>query len=400
MALPVLFNGVKDPLALFALATLSRCCYSYTNRRRDFFNRAYGLEDNWYQYTLPGAGTQPKYTVLTAPDHFIVVINGTEAVNQVMQYIANSHSRPIDVDHPDVRVLDQFGTWAEIMRQSLITNGYWGVKPMLIVGHSMGGAIAHILQWQAAKLAGGPTRSCAVSFGSPRAGNSKLGLLGWDHLSVRVVNGLDLITNLPPEGTVITDLRTLAQRGTDWGFMHRHGVLWLNPECVGGNLERLRTLGDSIGATSRGGSSDLFKDYHGRPPPLNVGTLNWAGTCHLIRNYAIWLRLIIKHAPDMWARCLDLLNIGLNQQESAPPWLDTPIGTIDWERGVRRTSTYLPTDPDWDLSGTASGGDWAAQADVMIARPPMSARPGFVPPTSSPTDPVQQELWLRRRRRF
>ena len=87
--------------------------------------------------------------------------------------------------------------------QSDLNSSEYAEKPLIIAGHSLGGAIATIAAKRLTHKAG---VACCYTFGSPRVGDEEWSY-GLKTPIYRVVNALDCVTLLPPGDTVIKSMK-------------------------------------------------------------------------------------------------------------------------------------------------------------------------------------------------
>lgn len=166
---------------------------------------------------VPNSGSQyPGSVVVTTPDETIVVVSGTTNPQQwALQ--AMFGAAPIS-SYGWYRTLELWGQAASVVMRRVYDAGADPSKPIRLVGHSYGGAVASIL---AARFRFGQRGRTIqlLTFGCPKPGDDQLAR--WLSLvdSVHLVNHDDPVTYLTPSGVELAMLEGLIPTAVQdrWG---------------------------------------------------------------------------------------------------------------------------------------------------------------------------------------
>lgn len=156
--------------------------------------------------TFDQQGTQ---AILVRCDHFIVLaFRGTEPT-EVRDLISDGNIATTPCDHSG-KVHTGFSDAYEAVGQqvqAVLDRPDLADQPLLITGHSLGGALATLA---AKRLTHQGGIAACYTFGSPRVGNHAW--VGQMRTPVyRVVNAADFVTILPPSGVLISTLAGVIQ---------------------------------------------------------------------------------------------------------------------------------------------------------------------------------------------
>lgn len=390
MPLPRIFDGVTEPLGLYCLATLARIGYTSAPNRVNLWSRAFNYNASWQVHTPTTPAGCPTVRVIHAGDHFIVLVNGSTSNAEITSDIANFLPTQVSPPPFEVHANGRYHECAIAIKAWLITAGVTLATPVLFVGHSKGGAIAHLLQHMYRVTDTGKTwKSVSVSFGCPRFATRHL----WrrdepDRYHVfRVLNTYDPVTDFPVAGVRISRSYIIPE-SIDAAFVHGGQYCFYN--------------GGEVGPTTETGSGphscgDLYyrtHSYTSRRPSLadlQTNAIAW----HKLESYTRVLRHYVSEAALPTLVAMDFINQSINQQEAIAPWADYLL-----DHGFRRDEQIIPEEPDLDYSSV--GGTWDERIDSVNSAPDRSVGM-FADPNFQLTVPQQQaiigEREIRRRRR-
>lgn len=161
---------------LWWLATLARASYAPT---ADLFTRAAHavLPGNYPVTFVPNAGLVPGYGLVKLPHGAIVVVSGTTNLGQWQQQLFASGLAEVGDfgDYPFVKAatMQVYRTSALVIDTALkaaVPND----QQVLLVGHSMGGAIAQVLHGVYTSTSEARVPPRCVTFASPKPGDQRL----------------------------------------------------------------------------------------------------------------------------------------------------------------------------------------------------------------------------------
>jgi len=393
MTLPRIFSGQAEPLSLYSLITLNRIGYSYQSRYATIFARIYGYNPSFQRYTTSTVAGTPYVMVVNAGDHWIVQVNGTTMPSQAVAMLENNVHVTAVPPANTVNVLTPFLTWATDIRAWLLSILVDSTKPIVFTGHSLGGALAHLLQYMYRQATGGMAqKTVSISFGSPRFATSVL----WNRTApnlqptLRVMVGFDIITTIPAglcySGSIFTagisyQLGNVVHGGPWQWYCEIPGELRASSRGSG-NEDTL----DLARRASRTQSRFVSQAYNNAPSYV---------TSHLGSTYSLNLRRWIDDSSEVELRCLDCLNQAISTNLG-----ETLITAELLQAGFERDKVYrVPEEPAVDYFSL--GGTWDNQIDNINAAPAESTTPPFSGTLSLPMQQrIQDERDLRRRRRI
>lgn len=160
-------------------------------------NEIYSTSD---EYLVVDDATDAQASVQFHENATYVVFRGSESrTDWVMNIVFRFRFAPISPSNPDLRAHSGFvyqweGVRAEIVH--LLSKYHDPTKPLVLCGHSLGGAVATVA---AVDLSDAAYRCVLVTFGSPRALNwhSKNAFFRRNVPAYRVTNGADVVTMVP-----------------------------------------------------------------------------------------------------------------------------------------------------------------------------------------------------------
>lgn len=370
MSLPALFEGVYDALPMYQLATLCRLNYNPTADLWQFVSR--GLRRHVQNQELGGGvdSSFPRTNILELADHRIIVIAGSTDLRTWANNVRNMAMAPAYTD-PQVMVGVAFWQMAQALTDQLNLSKIDWKKPSVIVGHSLGGALAVCLArlWDAFDTTG---QHVTISFGAPRVGTGNFNDLIRGHVC-RVIYNADLITHLPQRGVWIDNSNwPYVIRNTP--FQHGGDVIWFNARS--GQTVRL--------PESNLSGPDLVSNDLGVPSMFDLTSslpaLVQMAADHKIINYCRSFRADVVDGPRFILEAFDQINQTISAAES-----ETWPELTDILSGVALHKERLPEDPVELLPFPAP----APEFDPTLPPPVL---PAVVPPR------IIQERALRRRR--
>ncbi len=317
MTLPAIFSGVYDPLPMYTLATICRVNYTPSPARWQLIGNALRTH---LQSAPIAAGINPVHpsaTVLSLFGHQIVVINGSTDipswVHNTLNLLMQSNGAV-----PPIQVGLSFWQQSQALASVLAANGLNFGGPVILVGHSLGGAIACCLANQWLSIGGGK-QLVTVTFGCPRVGNDQF-YFGMTGNHARCVYNRDLVTQIPQNGVWLDDsLNPVATRITP--YTHGGTALWID-----GKDATIRRVPNS---PLSGGQ--LFYTFAGQfnfnQQRTFVGQTVAAATDHNLWNYVQAWRANVQDAPRFVLESLDQCNDDINAS-TGESW--QPESIVEW----------------------------------------------------------------------
>lgn len=191
---------LRDPRFLCVMADLGVQSYEADGTEAEEICRAFMGDDSTVSFNANDASIIPGSILCTNKDFCLFWISGTSNRLQWEGHIAAAIFGPTA----------PIGSWltttntlvaTAVLRARLNAFLLGASKPLLLVGHSWGGALAEVL---AARINGGePNRPLKVlTFGGPKAGNAALASVLETLDSMRIVNEDDAVPLLPPNPEV------------------------------------------------------------------------------------------------------------------------------------------------------------------------------------------------------
>lgn len=378
MTLPAIFDHIFDPLAMYGLATVCRANYNPSDAVWQLVGN--GLRRHLQRAEIvPGVGENfPAVTVLFLAEHQVIVINGSGNLQQWVSSIINMLSVTLS-GNPDIFVGTAFWTYAQQVGVKLAAAGVIFSRPTIIVGHSLGGAIAACLNYLWPSL-GGTGQVVTVSFGAPRVGskafNSRMA-----GVHCRVVHNADIVTQLPQRGAFLNTQPSLMPF-TITNYQHGGLAYWINAY----NDEPSMIPGSTL--SGREMVEYWLQERVFLTRSMHLGSLLDQANDHKLVNYMVHFRRRVKDAPRFTLEGFDGANtlIGVSPGE-VPDWVETTL------EGVSRTKKPLPEDPPELLPFPAPAPVWnPAAPDPLPPVPVGGPRP--------PTPAEIRERQFRHRRNF
>ena len=184
--------------------------------------------------TFDQQGTQ---AILVRCDRFIVLaFRGTEPT-EIRDLISDGNIATTPCDH-EGKVHTGFSDAYEAVSeqiQTALNRDDLASQPLLITGHSLGGALATLAAKRLTHQAG---IAACYTFGSPRVGNSAW--VGQMRTPVyRIVNAADFVTILPPSGVLISALGGVIQFVPKFGAQMKKWVSSFGGYLHCGNMRYL-----------------------------------------------------------------------------------------------------------------------------------------------------------------
>lgn len=366
--LPAIFSGPLDALPAYQLATLCRLNYRNLPDAWDMVSR--GLRKHLTRTELAMGGMFPKVTTIQLTDHQVVIINGSSNLNDWIQHTRAAVTTLIPSTAERVGI--QYYDAAVAIRDALLGlgDGFYHLKPMVLVGHSYGGAIANVLA-RLLKL-NDPThvgQRVVMSFGCPRVGDANFDAQrDWPHW--RCMHGVDFVTQIPVTGWVLPD--TILSLGpTPLSYVHGGRIYYAAP---GGPFAYgvardwpARTLYDS-------GIFDSGMVNFERQTFTQLEAISH----HAIWQYTLAWRRAVREAERYSLEAFDRVNDMINT-DTGDSWPDVTIKLDGFSTEKRR----LPDDPP--------------DGPELLPFP----QPALPPSSFVPVPPVEwqmQEMARRRRR--
>lgn len=188
---------------LYWLATLTRATYSpggalFTQAARAVVPASYPVT-----FVANGGGNSPGYGIIKFPQFMVVCISGTTNLNQwLAQIFLNGlvdTSYPLPGGNDVAQTMAIYKTAADTIAGA-ITIAAGDDRPVLLCGHSMGGAIAMVLHYKYRALTPDRKPSRCVTFAAPKPGDANLisGLRRTAQILRRLTINGDPIPSLPP----------------------------------------------------------------------------------------------------------------------------------------------------------------------------------------------------------
>lgn len=173
----------------------------------------------------------PPYAVVIHPDYCCGLLAGTQSMEQALVQALNLIQGPADVGGFSTGML-WYGFATQVLTL-LKDNGVTDARPIMLTGHSYGGAAAMVA---AARVhLGQPTREIRyLTFGAPKPGDARLAkLLQGEFNGLSLVNDGDLVGALPPSADVIASMADFLPIGayvgwTQWVYPPESGLLFGN----------------------------------------------------------------------------------------------------------------------------------------------------------------------------
>ena len=227
----------KKPRKVAALRNLlDLLCYDHSAEKESLEEDLNILNLNSLKY-YDEKGTQ---AILVSSDKFLALaFRGTEATS-FSDIKADLNAKLKNCVDSDGKIHSGFSDAFDAIRYDIEKDikefGADDKKPLFITGHSLGGALATI----ATKKLNYPYIAACYTFGSPRVGNDTW-VAGINPPIYRVVNAVDSVTMLPPNGTLMWFLRKLIGylskflgnlAETIQGYMHAGDMRYLT-NCKG-----------------------------------------------------------------------------------------------------------------------------------------------------------------------
>lgn len=212
----VLPRGVSDfplrsNLVIYWLATLSRATYSangtlFTSAVRAVLPPGYPVT-----FVPNQAVPNPGYGIIKMPLALIVVISGTTNLGQWQDQIFSGSPVPLDIfgdnSTDKSQTMASYKSAADAINTAI--NAASTSLPVLLVGHSMGGAVAECLHYRYCHGTDPRPPSRCVTFGAPKPGNAYMvrNMRTGQQVFRRVMISGDPVPALPPD---LSALRALA----------------------------------------------------------------------------------------------------------------------------------------------------------------------------------------------
>lgn len=376
MALPGIFQGRWDAWTFYQLATLCRMNYRPDGDLWARWRQAMATHVNRLALEPGVVNGSPRSMLLVYGEHQVVIINGSSVpADWVMNALAMITATV--PDRPTHQVGSGWWTDAGNIYPALKTLGWDPAKATIWAGHSLGAAIALCCAYQHNDE---PNKgeSIVVTFGSPLVGNAAfLGGVHGQHY--RVVNGLDIVTNVPARGWVsgIPGVGAGLQFNNHAHNGHLYWMHWNN--------------GRTSFATNSGESGwEFFRRLSSQDATVPQITVAEAFTQHLT-DHLIWsycqsLRRRLSRVVPFQLYGVDAINDRINA-DTAAAWADPDILLSGFDSGRNR----LIEDPALPL------------APAPAENEPLPVGPGVLPVTPGgqprPPSPAELELRALRRRR-
>lgn len=236
---------LKSPIVLYWLATLARASYSPTNAFFQSAARAVVPASYPITFVPNGPAGTPGYAIITLPLCLIVVVSGTTNLGQWQDQIFSGDlvsseiygSASVDKGN----TMASYKTSADTINTAIA--GISATLPVLLVGHSMGGAVAQVLHYRYSQNPLGRGVPRCVTFASPKPGNSNLvgGMrTNSTHFRRLIISG-DFVPALPPDLGLLRVVAPAVFRGVadTWAryrsappayYLNRSGVLTAGDE--------------------------------------------------------------------------------------------------------------------------------------------------------------------------
>jgi pimeloyl-ACP methyl ester carboxylesterase len=159
------------------LATLARATYSSGGALFTQAARAVAPESYPVTFVPNAAGFVPGYGIVKFPDFLLVVISGTTNLNQwLAQIFLNSlvpASYPIAGTAGQGQTMALYKAAADAIDTAIVTAA-GNDKPVLLCGHSMGGAVATLLHYKYRRQTAARKPSRCLTFAAPKPGDLAL----------------------------------------------------------------------------------------------------------------------------------------------------------------------------------------------------------------------------------
>lgn len=328
--LPAIFRGPLDALPCYQLATL--CRLNYRNLEDGWTMVSRGLRRHLVRQTfnVSGGDSAPKVTVLTLNDHNVVIINGSTNLADWIQH-TRSPLMHLFAGTPEAVGIQYYDAATAIMA-TLNAAGFDFTVPVVLAGHSYGGAIANVMArlWKIRVPTNTPRRA-VLSFGCPRIGNPAFwDAADWQHW--RCMHGVDFVTQIPVTGWVFEDtVVSLAPRFSN--YVHGGRVYYAAP---GGPI--------AYNLVTRFSANEVYVNGVFDSGMINFERQNFtileAVGHHAMWNYTLAWRRAVKDAERYSLAAFDAVNDIINT-DTGDSWPDVTIKVDGFSTDKRR----LPDDP-------------------------------------------------------
>lgn len=147
-----------------------------------------------------GTDTMPAFACVITTRWSLVIIQGTETNTQLAMQVVSSFSPGVNIGIGSTMPLwYQASTYVS---EKLAEEGALANRPIMIVGYSYGGAVAHLLS--ARYRHASPTRPIRfLTFASPKPGDARLVNLMRECEGISIANDNDIVPSCPPDrGTI------------------------------------------------------------------------------------------------------------------------------------------------------------------------------------------------------
>lgn len=361
MATPEIFRGIYDPLPMYQLATL---CRANSLPSADVWLKiGRGLRRHLLRTDIfPGnLGPEPTCTLMSLADYNVLVVGATAGIGGWLADAANVAMVSL-LDNPSLAVGTGFWQFAQSIKEQLDLNKVDYSRPMVLVGYSLGGAVASCLayMWNTIPGAGDVV---TISFGSPRVGSIDFVRAAKGN-HARCVNNADLITSMPARG-VWLERAFLGPVVRMANFSHESTCLWFN-----GRTGQVLRIPDS-----QKGGLELFHLYNNtfRPdqPDTPAPSLVARLAEHSLFRYVLGWRAEVRNAERFVLEGFDQANSLMN----AASGVDWPFPEFIFT-GHATKMNRLPEDPIEVLPFPALVPEWDPAAPPPPQRTP---EPAWVP---------------------
>lgn len=216
------------------LATLARATYSVGSALFNQVARAVVPTATPITFVPNGGGLTPGYGIIKLPQCLVVVISGTTNLAQwLSQLFLNDlipTSYPLNGGNDNGLTMSLYKSAADAIDTAIATAA-GNDRPVLLCGHSMGGAVATILHYKYREETTARKQSRLMTFGAPKPGNQAIanGVRTSAQTFRRFTTPGDPVPSLPPTVLPLTipvlpaPLNTLANT---WGQYFQPGSLY------------------------------------------------------------------------------------------------------------------------------------------------------------------------------